>query len=150
VSTATELLLVALLLGMWLLLRVRRAEESRQPMRRQPTDARELGLVLFEVLRGQNLHAWRGMFLDGREAAEALGSEAEAYLERRTARRLEAALKAIGARVPAAARLEGLEVLGDTAVLRLSLEGAAYGVPIGNTTRVGRVIRLVEVANEWE
>ena len=83
-TSHNELLYLALLMALWLLLRVQRAERSAaRPQRRAPANMHELGLVVFQTARAQDIEAFRGLFLAGREAHMVFGENAARYLERR-------------------------------------------------------------------
>lgn len=145
-STHNELLLVALLLAVWLLVRVRREEEAKRkpPQRRAPLNPHELGQVVFQVARSGDLESYRGLFLAGREVAETLGDAAEAYLGGRTRTVLEESLAEIAHGIPEGARYDGVEATApDTYVIWVvPVEGARTAIPIGTAVQVGALWRL--------
>lgn len=138
------LLYVVLLLALWLWLRVDFRQRAPALRRRMPMTPDELGHVLFEVARGGDLHAYRGLFIAGPEVRKVLAADAPAYLERRTDRVVAQSLVDIGARIPTGARYAGFEVGTDgNAMLRVHpAAGDEYGIPVGTVVKVGPVLRL--------
>lgn len=146
-TQSSLLLLVAALLAMWLLLRVRRHERVRRE-RRSPTTLEELGRVVFEVARGADIEGYRDLFLAGGEAAAVLGEEADAYLARRNLRALEESLITLGALIPEGAVLRGVEQTGPdrVALVVVPATGPRLLIEMGSVVRLGGVFRLREPA----
>ncbi len=144
-TSHNELLYLALLMALWLLLRVQRAERSAaRPQRRAPANMHELGLVVFQTARAQDIEAFRGLFLAGREAHMVFGENAARYLERRDRATLAESLASIGALIPDGSRYDGVEEISkDTYAIRITPPvGDALLVGIGTATRVGALWRL--------
>lgn len=144
-TSHNELLYLALLLALWLLLRVQRAEkEKARPQRRAPANMHELGLVVFQTARAQDLDAFRGLFLAGKEAHLVFGEDASRYLEKRDRRTLAESLASIGAFIPDGSRYDGVEEIAkDTYAIRVTPPvGDPLLVGIGTTVRVGALWRL--------
>ncbi len=144
-TTHNELLLVALLMALWLLIRVRRHEASRRPPpRRAPTSMGELGQVVFQTARSHDVLAWRGLFLAGGEAAAVLGADAADYLERRSLPALTESLESLAALIPEGSRYDGVEQIGETtyAIWVSPPVGERMLVGIGTAVRVGALWRL--------
>ena len=143
------LLLVAALLAVWLLVRVRRIEEERRrPSRRAPMSADELARCVFEVARTADIDEYRGLFLAGAEAAAVFGEGAQTYLARRTMEVLEESLVTIGALIPDGAFYVGVEPTGDGsyAMWVQPREGERFLVGIGTVAQVGSLYRLRDPA----
>ncbi len=144
-TTHNELLLVALLMALWLLIRVRRQEAARRPPpRRAPTSMGELGQVVFQTARSHDVLAWRGLFLAGGEAAAVLGPEASSYLERRHIGALTESLESLAALIPEGSRYDGVEQIGQDAyaIWVAPPAGERMLVGIGTAVRVGALWRL--------
>lgn len=144
-TSYNELLYIALLLALWLLLRVQRAERKvARPQRRAPANMHELGLVVFQTARGQDVDAFRGLFLAGREAHLVFGDKATRYLEQRDRATLAESLASIGALIPEGSRYDGVEEISkDTYAIRITPPvGDSLLVGIGTATRVGALWRL--------
>jgi hypothetical protein len=137
-------LYLLLLMALWLWLRVDFRKREPAPRRRMPMTPDELGHVLFEVARGGDLHAYRGLFISGPEVRKVLAADAPAYLEKRTDRVVAQSLVDIGSRIPAGSRYAGFEVGSDGhGMLRVHpAEGDEYGIPVGTVVKVGPVLRL--------
>lgn len=141
------LLLVALLLALWLLIRVRRQEKVRRPPpRRAPTSPAELGQIVFQVARSRDVLAWRGLFLAGGEAAHILGDGAAEYLERRSLAALTESLESLAALLPEGSRYDGVEQVGADgwAIWVAPPAGERMLVGIGTAARVGAIWRLCQ------
>ena len=151
-NTPKFLGLVALLL-LWLLARTeaRRQASSvpQRPSRHAPISPDELGHAAFLAALDADLEEYRGLFLNGPEAAQVLGTDAaEAYLSRRSLRALEDALAEFAARIPAGAHFDHAAMEGEDlclVTLRLDDDSKAT-LPLGSVSRVGRVLRLREPA----
>lgn len=144
-TSHNELLYVALLLALWLLLRVQRAEkEKTRPQRRAPANMHELGLVVFQTARAQDIEAFRGLFLAGKEAQLVFGDQASRYLEKRDRRTLAESLASISALIPDGSRYDGVEEIAkDTYAIRITPPvGDPLLVGIGTSVRVGALWRL--------
>lgn len=144
-TSHNELLYLALLLAFWLLLRVQRAEQEKaRPHRRAPSNMHELGQVVFQTARAQDLEAYRGLFLAGKEAHLVFGENAARYLERRDRRTLAESLSSIGALIPEGSRYDGVEEIAkDTYAIRVTPPvGDPLLVGIGTSVRVGALWRL--------
>jgi len=74
----TALLGVALLLCMWLLLRVNRHEKEKRITRPTPLTPHELGHMVFRAAISNDISIFRQLFLNGGEARSLLGEMAEA------------------------------------------------------------------------
>jgi hypothetical protein len=152
-QNSMSLLIVALLLAIWLLLRVRRHEEARRrPVRRAPTSLHELGHVLFEVLRSADLDGYRGLFLVGGEAAQVFGAGdgAAAWLSRHTRDALRSHLVRAGRAIPEGARYDGIEQTApDTYAIWIAPPaGERFLLRVGTAVRVGAIYRLKELPDD--
>jgi len=141
----TLLLSVALVLALWLLLRVRgREERDRRPKRANPLTPDELGRTVFQIARGADLDAFRALFLTGAEAAEMLGEDAPRYLEQRTLAAMEESLVNIAARIPEGSVFGGAIVppSGEAILYAKDADGGKAEVPMGTAIKVRHVWRL--------
>ena len=141
----TLLLLLVVLLLFWLLTRVRTAAEEA-PVRRTPMTPDELGRALFEAVRSSDFAGYRGLFLAGGETQLVLGSDADAYLDRRTRELLVVALEGLRANLPQGSHYRGF-IVGDggQAMLEAQMtDGAIRPVAVGTVVQVGAVWRLVD------
>lgn len=151
-STGTshnELLAVAILLAMWLLLRVRRQdEEKRRPTRKSAANMQELGMLVFQAARSSDLETYRGLFLSGAEASLVYGAQTERYLEQRSRAVLQGSLQGIRALLPEGSRYDGVEQVGQDAwaIWVTPLVGERTQVGIGTAVRVGAFYRLKDPA----
>ncbi len=116
-------LLVALMLAMLLFIRVQRRERSTAPPRTprsSPRSHEELGRLVFDIVQRGDVAAYRGLFLMGLEIQEALGRDADAYIDARVPGMFERSLDQIAARVPAGATFDGARVaLSDALAVRM-------------------------------
>ncbi|MDP2308032.1 MAG: hypothetical protein Q8P18_18550 [Pseudomonadota bacterium] len=142
-SDSQLLLYVVALLALWLLTRVQRREVVRQ-RRRAPMSHDELGRVLFEIARNQDLQGWRGVFLAGAEVQQVLGDDARGYLDARNTPRLAASLRAIGLAIPQDATYHALHLDdAEDATMEVRLpDGGVRPIPVGKVARVGGVWRM--------
>ena len=141
----TALLVIALLLALWLWLLVRRREdEQRRPTRSTPLSHEELALVCFRCGTGQDLETYRGLFLNGSEAFDMLGDDAETYLEARTFSVLRDSLALLGERIPHGAVFHGVALReGDRLEMEVKLQdGRMVMGSLGTVVRVGVAWRL--------
>lgn len=145
-TQSTLLLLVAALLAVWLLLRVRRHERVRRE-RRSPRSLEELGRAVFEVARAADIEGYRDLFLAGAEAAVVMGDQAEAYLTRRNQHALEERLITLGALIPDGAAYRGIEQTGPdrAAIIVAPQTGPRLLIDMGSIVRLGTVFRLREL-----
>ncbi len=151
-NTPKFLGLVALLL-LWLLARSEGRRQAgllpQRPTRHSPISPDELGHAAFHAALDADLEEYRGLFLNGPEAALVLGTDgAEAYLGRRSLRALEDALAEFAARIPPGAHFDHATMDGEDlclVTLRLDDDNKAT-LPLGSVSRVGRVLRLREPA----
>lgn len=143
----TALLVVAALLLMWLWLLVRRREEAPEFRRPTPLSLHELGRMVFTAARSGDQRVWRGLFLNGGEAAQRLGEGAEAWLASHTVHELSGFLEAIGESIPDRTIYVGCEEGPDgRCALKLRQpEGTEFLVAVGHATKVGAAWRLVGV-----
>jgi hypothetical protein len=145
---AVGYMLVALLLAMLLLQMVHRRERVSAPPRVpriSPRSADELGKALFGIALRGDASAYRGLFLLGLEIQEALGREADAYIDARVPGMFEASLDKIASRIPAGASFDGTVLVGrDALALRLmTATGARPTVIVGTVTQVRGIFRMV-------
>jgi len=143
----TALLVVAALLCMWLWLLVRRREETKEFKRPTPLSLNELGRMVFQAARSGDDRTWRALFLNGAEAADRMGNEADAWLESHSIHRLADLLDAIGQCIPARTIYVGCEQQPDgrCAMKLRRPEGDEFLVAVGRADRVGAAWRLIEV-----
>ena len=149
-SQETLLLFVAVLLALWLLTR---SEQRRAtvPHRRMPMTEDELGRVLFEIGRAEDLDAFRHLYLSGAEARRVLGWQARSYLGNRNKDWLYDEFLEISVRIGSSSHYEGLRVdPRGRAFLRVRTEAAgSYEIPVGVALRVGRIWRLRDPVGDW-
>jgi len=143
-------LVVAVLLLLWLLSRVTRRRHAlhRVPVRRNPVSPEELGRLVFEAIRNQDLPEYRGLFLIGKEAREILGEGAPSYLDEISPERLRSVLADLHGQLPAHAVFQGIEPHGSegwTLLVRMKDE-VVLSLPIGTTVKIGAMIRLLKPA----
>ncbi len=149
-SEQTQLLLVVVLLLLWLLTRTRQRRIAA-PRRRLPLTHDELGRIIFEIARANDLDAFRHLYLTGQEARQLLGTRATEYLRLREKRWLEEEFLEIGVRVQGVCRYEGVRVgaAGD-AWLRVAKEGVgSFELPVGTAVQVERIWRLRDPVGDW-
>lgn len=140
---------VLLLTALFVLRRRTRLEDASHPPRRRPVTQDELGRVVFEVARSADLDAYRGLFLAGREVREALGKNADRYLDARTHLLLQESLVNIGARVADGSHYGACHVVGNEARIEVRLPGGdVRQVPIGTIMRIRGVWRLRDPVTE--
>ncbi len=141
---------VLALLLLWLLSRRTSAQtltEQRRAERRAPVSPQELARAVFEVARDGSLEGYRGLFLNGGEAARVLGREgAERYLSQRSKKALEDALVNMAVQVPPNAVFMGVEsVSEDSFAMKLGVDAKTTAlVPIGRAVQVGAIYRLAD------
>ena len=138
-------LLVALLLALWLLTRVRSQAEPPPP-RKAPVTLDELGRSVFAAVRNTDFSAYRELFLAGSETRAVLGAGADAYLDRRTRERLAEALAALRSCLPEGCHYRGFLIdEGGQAFLEAQMaDGAVRPVLVGSVIQVGVIWRLVD------
>jgi hypothetical protein len=143
----TALLVVAALLCLWLWLLVRRREETRRFERPIPLTLDELGRMVFQAARSQDRRTWRALFLNGAEAADRMGREAERWLETHDMAHLADLLDAINESIPPQTIYLGCEEQRDgRCALKLKQpEGDEFLVAVGRADKVGTAWRLIEV-----
>ena len=143
----TALLVVAALLCFWLWLLVRRREETHRVVRPTPLSHDELGRMVFTVARAGDVRAWRGLFLNGGEAAARMGENADHWLETHDVAHLASMLRALADCIPKGAIYLGCGLQEDG---RLALHirekgGNERWVAFGVAEQVGVAWRLVSV-----
>lgn len=152
VDQTTTLLLVVVLLLLWLLVRVRRLasddDEGPRFRRPDPLTAQELGHFVFQAARSHDTRVYRALFLNGGEAREALGGDADAWLEEHTELALGDMLTMVAGCIPAHATYVGCAELEDG---RLALRVRVLDgtddllVTFGRPVQVGHLWRLIGV-----
>ncbi|MSQ01750.1 MAG: hypothetical protein EXR71_07635 [Myxococcales bacterium] len=149
-SQETLLLFVAVLLALWLLTR---SEQRRAavPHRRKPMTEDELGRVLYEIGRAEDLEAFRHLYLSGADAQRVLGWQAKAYLKDRHKTWLAEEFLEISVRIGPLSHYEALRVdPRGHAFLRVRTDGVgSYEIPVGSVLRVGRIWRLRDPVGDW-
>lgn len=144
----TAWLLLAVFLLLWLLTRVHRRERARlrPPPRRSPVTPDELARSVFEAARNEDVHAYRGLFLMGREVAEVMGSDAEQWMEGCSLPLLRPCVLRMRQAIPDGATYGGVEMVGahDWAFLARLPGGESVRIPFGRAVRIGAILRLVE------
>ena len=141
---------IAALLGLWLVSRMapKKPTAVRRPERHEPLSDDELGRFVFHAVVAADLDEYRDLFLTGGEARQVLGSGAQQYLEERTPKVLEDALVELSVHVPEGALFSGTTRAAELLSIEVRNDrGASRSVPIGTTTQVGAVIRLVTPAS---
>jgi len=149
-SEQTQLLLVVVLLLLWLLTRTRQRRIAA-PRRRLPLTHDELGRVIFEIARANDLDAFRHLYLTGPQARQVLGARATDYLRAREKRWLEEEFLEISVRVQGVCRYQGVRVgeAGDV-WLRVVKEGVGtFELPVGSAVQVDRIWRLRDPVGDW-
>lgn len=148
------LLAVLVLLLLWLLSRrsnTQTVTEKRRAARRAPVSPQELARAVFEMARDGNIEGYRGLFLNGGEAARVMGRDAaERYLSQRSPKAMEDALVNMAVQVPPSAVFVGVEEIGEGAfAMKLSVDAKTTAlVPIGRAVQVGAIYRLREIPRE--
>ncbi len=146
-SQDTALLVVAALLCFWLWLLVRRREETHRIARPTPLSHDELGRMVFTAARAGDVRAWRGLFLNGGEAAARMGENADHWLETHDVVHLASMLRPLADCIPKGAIYLGC---GEQEDGRLALHireksGKELWVAFGVAEKVGVAWRLVSV-----
>jgi len=143
----TALLVVAALLCMWLWLLVRRREEAPEYKRPTPLSRKELGRMIFQAARSRDLRTWRALFLNGAEAAERLGSQAESWIAAHSVPHMTATLDAIAQSLPPGViYVDCVETEDGRCALKLKQpEGEEFLVAIGQAEQVGVAWRMFGV-----
>ncbi len=146
-NTQTSLALVAVLLLLWLLLRVREPEVHRA--RRTPLTPAELARMTFDAVRADDVRAWRELFLVGGNATQALGGAAEAWLEACTPAALGPDFAKLRRDLPAGARFLGGRADAENRAFLLVQTGSdpQHELLVGRFVRVGSALRLLEPAS---
>jgi hypothetical protein len=138
------LLILALLLSLWLLLRVRGKEEKKRPSRRTPFSANELARMVLDTVRERDIQAYRGLFLIGHEAAAIFGPKAQGYLDACNGHQLEESLDFLAKQLTPGL----LFVRGDTDkegrcyLIARNKDSKEYPIYLGQTVHIGKALRL--------
>lgn len=140
-------LLLVLLLLLWLLTVVRRRDDprDRRPRRPEPVTIDELGRLAFQAARSHDLHLWRDLFINGKEARALLGEKAQAFVEARTPELLHRVLDAVADQIAVDAVYDGIETdaAGHHALRVRSPTQGERLVGIGRSVQLGVAWRLV-------
>lgn len=144
----TLALMAALLLGLWLLLRVNREQEKLRPQRRGPQSPTELARMVMELARANDRQGWRSLFLMGAESREVMGGQADHFLSACRGPRLDEALRLLQQQIPPAATfMYGRQEHDGRCYLHLQDREVELELCFGKAVKVGKVLRLVEPAS---
>lgn len=143
----TLALMAALLMGLWLLLRVNQQAPARAE-RRRPLAPAELARMVFEAARDDDLQGLRSLFLMGAEAGEVLGEQAERFLSACRGPRLSEGLRLLRRQIPAASVfMHGRAERDGSCFMHLRDREVELDIYFGKAVKVGAVWRLVEPAS---
>jgi hypothetical protein len=147
---ARELQALLGLLVLWLITRIygqsAAKKGERKAPRPSPVSDEELGRIVFRVGRGQDVDAYRALFLNGAEAMQILGADqAERYLSGRSLDLLETACEALATQLPSGSSYIKTEInpMHQCIIHAANPDGSGRTVLIGTVAQVGAVIRLV-------
>jgi hypothetical protein len=147
-DSQTLALMVALLLGLWLLLRVNREQTQRTPERRRPLTPNELARMVMETARADDRAGWRSLFLMGAESTEVMGAQADRFLAACRGPRLAEALQLLRAQLPTGATfLYGRQEHDGRCYMHLRDREIEAEIYFGRAVKVGAVLRMVEPAS---
>jgi hypothetical protein len=144
-----ELLGLLALLVLWLvtrLLSLPNIEVKRRTKRHSPLTPDEFTRILFRIVVGEDVEAYRTMYLTGTEACKVMGNSAGAdYLKNRSPEVFELAFDALFDRLPAGSRyVKGHLSPSDVVELWvLDSRGMRHCIPVGHVAYIGAIMRLV-------
>jgi len=139
---------VAALLGLWLVTRLQpKRRQVVRHERHEPLSDDELGRLVFRAVVAADLDQYVHLFLTGGEASRVLHGGAEAYMARRSTKAFEDALVELSVHIPEGALFSGTSRVDDVLHIEVRNDrGATRAVPVGTTTKVGAILRLVTPA----
>ena len=140
-------LVVALLLAVFLFIRVNRRERVKRWPRLTPLDIKSLGRMTFAAARSNNLHEFRQLFLNGAEARKLFNDLAEEYMEKRNAAALQDILHGFNIQIPNGSSYIGPDPNHTKQLviqIKLADESETLALPIGKETQVDRAWRILE------
>ncbi len=147
-SPQTLALMAALLLGLWLFLRVNREQSRRVPERRRPLSPNELARMVLEAARADDRPGWRSLFLVGSETTEVMGVQADRFLAACRGPRMGVALVLLRQQIPAGSQfMYGRQEHDGRCYLHLRDREVELEIYFGKAVKVGAVMRMVEPAS---
>jgi hypothetical protein len=144
-----ELMGLLALLVLWLVTRLflqPDIEVKRRTKRQSPLTPDEFTRILFRIMVGEDVEAYRTMYLTGTEACQIMGNTAGAdYLKNRSPEVFELAFDALFDRMPAGSRyVKGHLSPSDVVELWvLDSRGMRHCIPVGHVAYIGAIMRLV-------
>lgn len=137
--------IVALLLCMWLLLKIQRKEEKKAPPKRiSPISADELGRAAFVAILRNDIFQWRDLFINGGEARIIFNDMAPDYMEKRSHEFLKSSLQKLHDQMGNGGYYVGLDK-SDKKTLSIvyTIGDNKKTMRVGTVTLVGPIWRLL-------
>ena len=146
---SSEWIALLTLLALWLVTRLfvqPDIEIKRRTKRHSPLTPDEFTRILFRIMVGEDVEAYRTMYLTGTEACQIMGNTAGAdYLRNRSPEVFGFAFDALFDRMPAGSQyVKGhLSPSNVVEIWVLDSRGMRHCIPVGHVAYIGAIMRLV-------